>query len=494
MTQSIPISNIVNVVPSSIGTGGNALALNSIMLDNDAKTPLSSILQFSSSDDVGAYYGTSSTQYDMAIAYFTGPNNATVLPSKLYFAGYASAATAAWLRGTSIAGMTIATLQAISGTMSVTINGTVYSAALNFSAIASFTAAATYITTTLAIGSVATCTWDATYSKFACTATLTGSGKTIALATGTPAVSLGLSTGVVSNGYAIDTPSSAMARIKTQTLNWATFMTTFEPVIGDKTLFAAWTSAQNKRYMYVAWDSDSAALTADNSASFGKIVDANSYEGTLPVYSRAIDAAYVCSWAASINWSARNGRMTLAFREFSGASAVVSTQAAYDALISNGYSFLGFYAAPGDGNEYTFMYNGQMDGSIYSWADTYINQIRLNAQLQLAVIEGLLAINSAPYNQEGYSYIRAWCQDPIDEGVLNGTIRSGVTLSNSQKATIMQTTGVDVSSDLNSKGYYLYIGDATAQVRGNRQSPPIYLYYTDGGAIQQITIDSIAVL
>ena len=101
---------------------------------------------------------------------------------------------------------------------------------------------------------------------------------------------------------------------------------------------------------------------------------------------------------------------------------------------------------------------------------------------------------SAPYNALGDTLLRSWCQDPIDEALNNGTIRTGVLLSNSQKATIAQQAGLDISSDLQSKGYYLQILPATAQVRGQRKSPPVKLWYMDGGSIQQITLASIAVL
>jgi len=126
--------------------------------------------------------------------------------------------------------------------------------------------------------------------------------------------------------------------------------------------------------------------------------------------------------------------------------------------------------------------------------DTYLNQIRLNAQLQLAIFVGLQANNSTPYNSQGETFIRSWCADPITEALNNGSIRIGVPLSMSQKATIAAQAGFDISSQLETQGYYLQILPATAQVRQARQSPPIKLFYMDGGAVQQITLASIAVL
>ena len=99
-----------------------------------------------------------------------------------------------------------------------------------------------------------------------------------------------------------------------------------------------------------------------------------------------------------------------------------------------------------------------------------------------------------PYNSRGETFIRSWCQDPINEALNNGTIQIGVQLSESQKATIASQAGLDISTQLQNQGYYLQVLPATAQVRQQRQSPPVKLWYCDGGAIQQITLASIAVL
>ena len=84
--------------------------------------------------------------------------------------------------------------------------------------------------------------------------------------------------------------------------------------------------------------------------------------------------------------------------------------------------------------------------------------------------------------------------DPINQALNNGSIRAGINLSENQKAQILSMIGFDISQELYNNGYYLYIGDATAQTRSQRQSPPIYFFYCDGGSIQHILIPSIAVL
>lgn len=490
----IPVSQIVTVNPAVVGTGGNPLSLNAVFLDQGLTTPVSSLLSFPDLTSVGDYYGFNSNEYAMAGFYFNGPSNSLKKPGTLFFGGYAAANRAAWLRGQKLS-LTLTQLKAVTGSLSITIDGTAHTyASVSLTTATSFTDAAAKLTTGLALTGSAAVTWDAAQSKFVVTSGTTGAASTITLATGTAAEPLGLSAGILSQGVAADTPAVAMARIATQSYNWATFTTVFEASADDHTGFAVWANGQNKGYAYVAWDNDAGYKTTNNAATFGSIVESLGYEGTLVIYGEANHAAAACGWAGSIDWQSVNGRSTLAFRQFDGLDTFVDSYVDAAAVLTNNASYYGAYVDRGEGNEYSIMYNGQMKGSDFLWADSFMAQLYMNAQLRLAMFEGLLAVNSAPYNALGESLIRAWCQDPIDEALNNGTIRTGVSLSNSQKATIAQQAGIDISSDLQSKGYYLQILPATAQVRGQRQSPPVKLWYTDGGSIQQITLASIAVL
>lgn len=495
MAQTIPVSQIVTINPAVVGAGGNALSLNAVMLDQSAIVPITSLLSFPSADDVGLYFGVNSTQKALADNYFLGFDNSTKKPDTLFFGGYAATARAAWLRGQSLAGTTLAQVQSITGNLIVTIDGVAKTAAsVNLSAATSFTNAATLLTTALALTGSAAVTWDATSSRFAITSGTTGAASTITQATGTAAAPLGLSAGILSQGADIDTPTVAAERVKSLEQNWATLMVTFETVIGVKTEFAVWANAQNNRYVYIAWDSDPGYATPSNAAVFGSIVDTLNYDGTAVFYGSANIAAFMCGFSASIDWAAINGRATPAFKSQSGLATSVGTLALATSVLSNNASYYGLYQAPGQGNVYSILYDGRMNGSKFRWLDTYLNQIRLNAQLQLAIFNGLQANNSTPYNSQGETFIRSWCADPITEALNNGSIRIGVPLSMSQKANIAAQVGFDISAQLETQGYYLQILPATAQVRQARQSPPAKLWYMDGGAIQQITLASIAVL
>lgn len=493
MTQAIPVSQLVTVNPAVVSAGGNPLSLNSVMVIESTLVPTSEPLPFPSTADVVDYFGSNSLPAQLAANYFNGFDNSSRKPGTLYFAGYANVARAAFVRGQSLAGMTLAQLQAISGTLAFTIDGVVESGSPNLATAVSFTDAAAIITTALAMAPAAV-TWDATQSRFVCTSGTTGDASTMTFGSGTAAAALGFTAGVLSQGADADTPASAMDRIKLQGQNWAAFMTVFEPDLAGKQAFADWTNDQNNRYAYVAWDSDAGYTVANNAAVFGSIADVLNYEGVAVFYNTPEIAAFVCGYIGSVNFQALNGRATPAFKSQSGLETSADTLPDATAILSNNASYYGLYQAPGQGNIYSILYDGRMNGSKFRWLDTYINQIYLNAQLQLSIFVGLTQVNSAPYNSQGEALIRAWCADPINEALNNGTIRVGVPLSESQKAQITMQVGFDVSTQLEGQGFYLQILPATAQVRQQRQSPPVNLWYMDGGSIQQITLASIAVL
>lgn len=509
MASTIPISQEVEVIPSVIGTGGNPLALNAVILTQNALQPSDSLLTFYNADDVGLYFGTSSDEYKSASIYFTGFTNCTAFPSALYFAGFAATAQAAWLLGTSLVGEPLTYFQAISGTLSIVVDGTTYTAAsLNLSSATSIggsegTSVINLIKTGLSWSgsNKPVITWDATLSKFKITSSTTGATSTIAYATGTTATALGLIAGVLSQGSAVETATNAMAKIKALSSNWATFTTMWEPTNSDAVLFAQWTQTQNDKFLFVCHDSDPlAATTTPYSAGIGAIMAADQFDGVLCVWASAgakYLAAMACGVAGALNWNTLNGRATLKFRQQSGLASYVTTvtkQSDAENLIANGYTYYGTYSASGLGNIYNILADGALAGSRFKWFDTYVGQIFLNSQLALSIFNGLLQVNLAPYTAVGDTLLRAWCADPIKQAINAGIIRSGVTLSTSQIAAITYAVGFDITKNLQTYGYYLYIGTATAQTRGNRQSPPIMLYYTDGGAIQKITLDSIVIL
>lgn len=497
MSNSIPASALVNVIPNVIGAGGSALDMNGVLLTSNVRSPVGQILQFPTAATVASYFGPASTEAAAAAIYFAGFDTSTAKPGNVLIAQYPTASVGAYLRGGSVAALTLTQLQALSGTLIITSNGTPFtSSTITLSAATSFSNAATIIQAAFTSPTFTT-TYDAIAGAFLFTSTTTGATSTITVATGTLSTGIKLTTAtgaILSQGAAVAVPGTYMASFANNTQNWATFCTLFDPDNGSgntqKQAFAAWTNSQANRFMYVAWDTDvTPTSTVPATASLGYILQQNTYSGTMPVY--GVDytkAVFICGMVASINFSQPNGRITLAYKSQSGLAFDVSDALTASNLIANGYNFYGAYATANQ--QFQFLQPGSVSGK-FKWADSYVNEIWLNNAFQLAFMSLLAQILAAGYDDVGYGYLRAAGSDPIQAGLAFGAFAPGVILSNAQKAEINALVGgLNIATTLSNVGYYLYIQPATAQIRAARTSPFILFLYCDAGSIQQITINS----
>lgn len=494
MFKSIPASNIVSVNPAVLSGGGSALSLNAVFISKNSNLPSGRAVEFSSADSVGEYFGISSDEYKAAQVYFSGYDNSTIKPGTLYFIAYNESTEGAFLLGSSLSSMKLSALKKITGKLDMTVNGSSISVDIDLSAVTSFSEAAQKIMEALPSSSVSAVEFDATLQAFKITSVNNGAESEISYATGSVAESLGLTESAgatISSGSAASTPASVMKSVTDSTLNWATFTTIFEPEVESKLAFAEWSNAQNNRFMYVPWGIEKAAEQSGNTTCFGAQLKAAKYSGVCcPIYGGLEKAAFVCGTAASIDFTERQGRITFAFKSQSGLSADVTDETVAENLKNNGYNFYGAWATAND--RFLFLMPGAMSGD-WDWMDTYVNQIYLNSQLQLALINMLVTNKSVPYNATGVALQRAACADPIDAAVNFGSMQTGVELSEMQKATINNAAGYDAAALINAQGYALYIGSATAQIRANRGSFPMKLWYADGGSVHAINLSSISV-
>lgn len=494
--STIPFSQVVNVVPSVLSANGEAVDLNGLVLTQNVSAPYGSILTFSNAAGVQSYFGASSTEAAIANIYFAGFTNCTALPGTLYFTHYPEAAIAGWLMSGSLSSMTLGQLQALTGTLAITVAGVVNtSGTINLTSATSFSNAATIIQAAFTSPGF-TVTYNATLSSFVFTTTTTGATQTMSYAaTGTLATSLMLTqaTGAtLSQGAAAGTPASFMASVLQLNQNWACFMTAWEAVQTEKEAFATWSNSVAPRYLYVCQDSDVNVLNASATNTFGDWLQTNQIIGSCPIFGDYTHAAFVCGYAASLDFARLNGRATLCFKSQSGLVPSVTNSTQYAAVLSNGYNCYGAWGSNNPANNQNWFAPGSVSGK-WLWADTYLNQIWLNANLQLVMVNLLTQVTAVPYNAQGNGLIYAAAQDPINSAINFGAIRTGINVSAAQAAEIQFATGVNAAPTIASQGYYLQILPATAQTRAARQSPPITLYYQDGEAVQQIVMASIAI-
>lgn len=491
--MAIPLRKDIQINPGVLPAGGSALDLNGLILTDSAYAPVGSVIKFTNKEDVAAYFGSASVEYSMAEVYFQGFDNSSKTPGALLVARYNTADAAAWLRSGSMASVTLDQLKLLSGVITLTVDGTAHtSASIDLSTATSFAQAADLIET--GIGSSVTVDFDTTQKRFIITSATDGAASTITYATGTLSTGLKLTaeTGAqLSQGADAATVTNAMQAVLDSSQNWAIFTTAFAPTEQEALDFAAWVNGESFRFGYVPFTLDESALVTGSTDTLAyKIITTYNYASVVPVYGDQTHAASVLGYAASLDFDRQEGRVPLKFRSLGGLLPEVTTSASYDALIANGYNFYGAYTA----NAYDTRYwaDGTVTGD-FKWFDSFCFQIWLNANLMQDAIELFKSNRSIPYNAPGKAIIEASFADTLNQGVVFGGIRTGVTLSSSQISEITNAVGADVSASLIAKGYYLRIADATPTQRQERTSPSMTLWYCDGGCVQKITLASIEV-
>jgi hypothetical protein len=523
-----------------------------------------------------SFFGAGTPEALAAATYFGGFDNSTAKPGALLFAQYAGSTVPAYLRGGNISQLSLAALQALTGTLTVVVDGVSRAGGtVNLSGAVSFSAAAALMQTALnsaptqqaaftgaiagttltvsavSTGSLAigqtlagagitagtiitglgtgtggtgtytvnntqtvgsesmttnptpvTVIYDSVSGAFVVTSGISGVQSSIAYATGSLAASVLLTqaTGAVLSQGAIaqTSPSSFMTALVNITQNWFSFMTMFNPDASgnaNKQLFAQWTSLQNNRYAYVAWDPDAApTTTVPATASLGYAVSAagNAYSGTVPIYAPDYTlAAFVCGCFASIDFGATDGRVNLAFRSQAGLAATVSDPTTAANLIANGYNFYGAYATATQ--NFLFLYPGTISGT-FLWADSYANQVWMNGNFQGALLSMLATVKSIPYNAVGNAKIEAALNDSINAAINFGAIRTGVVPSAGQASAVNSAAGVKIDTVLATRGWYLQVLPTPPVTRTQRASPPCNFWYMDGQSIQKISMSSTNIL
>ena len=491
MFKSIPASNIAAVYPAVLSAGGNPLGLNTNLVSSDALYPS---YEYFSADSVGESLGYDSKEYDFAKVYFGGYDGASTRPNSLFITLYNPVAASAKLISGSVKSMSLDTLKASSGEITIVVNGTSVTKTVDLSAATSFSNAAEIIETALnpttPADKVVTVTYRGEMNVFVIKTVTVGESATISFATGDFAddIKLSQAQGAVQvNGSDIDTAKTLFQRMTSYTSNFATVTYTDSNFSDEfKKDFAKELASTSGRYWFVTYDLDPSSTIANNPSSFGAWLKDSQVSGVTPIYGEMKHAALACGYAASVNYEDLNGRTTLAYRSQDGVEATVTDEQTAMALESNGYSYYGAWATAND--RFVMFGNGSVSGD-FAWVDNYLFQVFLNSQFQLAMVNMLRNAN-IPYNRDGIEIVRANLQDPIEQGVNFGGIRAGVELTNSQKNEINREVGFDASNQIFTRGWALSITLPSAQTRASRGSFLIKFFYTDGSSLQRIEMTS----
>lgn len=493
--MAIPARQIVDVTPRVINAGVPDLAMSGLLL---TKNPLCIYpdMSFSSATAVGAYFGYDSAEYKAALKYFMGYDNAFKRPDVLKFARRIDSAVAGELIGGSAA--SLATLKAITaGTFKITVDGTEATvSALNLSSVTTQSDVATALEAKISGTSVE---YNSNLNAFVITSATTGATSEVSVAseisTGTTATLLGLTTSagaVAQNGKASMDEDANMTAIATADGNWVSFTTLYTANSSEIEALAKWTNDQKVEYAFFPYTDSQGDTVPSNPNNLPNTLKTADYEGTVLIFGTVDHAVAAMSIWASVDWNRYNGLPTMAFRSQNGLAASVTDETVAENLLSMNTNYYGRYASRVE--DFTFFYNGKIIGGDFGFIDAYIGNIWLRNALQNAILNGLQQVARTPYTDAGYNQIRAWCLDPINRGLNNGVIQTGLNLSEAQKAQLYNEIGIDVADQLYTDGYYLLVADPGAQARVERETPVCGLWYTYGGAVQKIELPATVIL
>lgn len=505
--MTIPASFIVDVQPRVISGASNDLEMNGLVFSrNEIISSDTLVLEFGSAATVGAYFGLDSEEYAAAQIYFQGYTNKFSAPRSFFVARRIDDIIAAWVRSAPNT-LTLAQYQAITdGSINVSVDGTAYTitgvsfaAATSLSDVGEILAAAIAANGGANDGPAVTCMYSSLNKSFTLESPTLGADSMLEFptdgATGTglaTAMHFTQASGAVhSSGSGILSIEQQMVDVREKTENWVSFTTLWEEDAADILAWAQWAN-NNYGWLYVPYTTDPNTPNPDATIDpASQLVDAG-YDHTALIYGTVEYAVFLMGAIASISWQRLNGSITLAFKRQAGLAPFVVKEADAATLESKRCNYFGDFATRNA--QFSFLYNGIMSGGIYTWIDAYINSVWFNNRLQVAILSGLSSTPRVPYNERGYTFIRAWMLGPVEEALNNAVIEPDIVLSEAQKTELFNEAGMDISGELAAQGYYIQILDPGPVIRGRRETPIVNIWYTYGSSVHRIEVASTAVV
>lgn len=498
--MAINANRIIQITPRVVSAGSADLETNGLLLTQNALIPAEQpALEFVTAAAVGNYFGAESPEADFANQYFSGINNQQKAVNRLFVARRISEDASAWIKSAPITAK-LSEIKAITeGSLTIVVNGTEKEVVnLDFSAANSFSDVATELAS--AVGAVSGA-YNSDQNVIILTTTETGNSAAVDFATkattGTDISELlGLTSGagaVLSQGTDALTAAQNLNLITTVSRNWVGFTTAYETDADEASALAAWADIDDD-YVYFDWSTDG-KMTNQSTQSTTKAAQLaeKNYNCLAMVYGTAQEAAVFLSVGASIDWSAIQGIKTWFAKSASGIKASVLSDEVSEALDDLRVNYVGTFATRNA--EFDFINRGCLLSGIYQWIDALYGMIWFKARIQRQIMDGFAAINRAPYNAVGFAYVEAWLLDPINDAKRNGVIDTGLELSNSQVQQLLtETNNPTIKQDLYSKGYWYLIEAPSANVRTERGTPRLGLWFSYAGSIQRVSMPLVAVL
>jgi hypothetical protein len=457
--MSIKISRYVSIT-SGVGAGATVQQRELIgrVFNDNPLIPVNAILEFTTDEDVGAYFGTLSAEYLRAVFYFGWVSKLITSPKKLSFGRYAKATAPARVYGGRLAAA-LADFQAVvAGSLTLVVGGQEADLVnIDLHLANSFAAVAATVQAAIrgAAGTqfaAATVTYDAVGQKFVFTSTL-NAGAAISTPTGTLAGLLGWNAGdsVLSPGADVQTIVTALTASADISNNFGSFA--FVPTLSTGEILAAaqWNDARNNEFAFCVRIPDAATGETVYAAVTGLSGVALTYAPVATEYDEMVPMMI----EAATDYTRAGATQNYMYQQFA-LTPKVATDALADTLDAIRVNYYGVTQTAGQ--KIAFYQRGYLVGGANAAVDqnTYANECWLKDAAASAILTDFLALPEVPANARGRGMVIGSLQDPIKRALRNGVISVGKPLTQVQQLYITTITGDDKAwRQVQSIGYWL---------------------------------------
>lgn len=498
--MTISFKRYVDIV-SGVGAGAGVRLRDLIgrIFTNNIRLPAASFAEFTSADDVGVYFGTTSIEYRMAVFYFGFISKNITRANKLSFARWVDVNVAPRIFGTSQHATLVQLKAIVAGALNLTMGGATQNiVGLNFSAAVDMAGVAAILQTAIRLNADpqwanAVVTFNAQRNAFELTGALAAVSP-ISLDP-TTAASIATAFGWVP-GSAIFAPGavaqSSLDAFTTSHLandNFGSFTFTPRLVADDWDAILRANDALNVKFMALVPVPD-IPTGAGYYAMWAGISGGGlvlSPVNPVPASQEFPELAPMALLAAT-DYNRRNAVQNYMYQIFTLTPTVQSNADAdaADAVRVNYYGRTQTAGQPID-----FFQRGVLLGLPVDPVDmnVYANEMWFKDLVGSTIMSLLLALSRVSANATGRSQLIAIIMSTIGQAVFNGTISIGKPLSTVQKLYIAQLTGDELAwHQVQNIGYWLdCVLTSYVTVDGRTEWKAVYtLIYSKDDAIRKV--------
>ncbi len=508
-SKFVPISAKAQRAAFTIEKKHMLLAITSPMIGTE--TPAVEFSGASAMTNFKAMFGASIPEYAIAQRYFSFISKTGNAPEKLVVARWYKTAAAPFIKGAKLTA-TVAQLKAVTdGTFGLTFDGTEHEITVNMANANSYSEIANVIQTAIQSNTdggfaATTVAYSPITGGFIITGGLTGVAATVGAVTagqtGTDVSEmLGLTSAELSQGANAETWTEFCDRVynaNTAGYSITTAETLTEDDIQNSVAWLQGTVDGQTIYTQVRLVFN----IADKATA--KVVQSSlkelSYTGYVVCYDPKNEfvAGLDCAIAATIDYNVINGAVNFNFQPAVGYTPITTVDSVvdYQGGITNmslatelDDLCISYVYSVGFGTQQQVLYGmGLMQGA-FGTEDIQVNESALELDLQVAVMNGFVAVNKFKLQgDDAKNAIGTLIEPSFKKFQSNGTIAYNGTLSDTDKISVFNATGNAAATDaIESNGYYYQIQDLTAEDIRKRQVR-VLVCYLAGGVLNKLRI------